>query len=108
MSGVAKSRARAAIVSSIAALLLSANAQAVTPDLAEPQPSNFFLRGAKASFDVVILRPLGLIGLAVGTGAFVPAALVAAPMGWDGIKPALDLFVVDPARHVFQRPLGDF
>ena len=108
MIGIAKAGARIAIAISIAGLLLSASAQAVTPDLAEPRSSNFFLTGAKASFDVVILRPLGLIGLAVGTGAFVPAALVAAPMGWDGIKPALNVFVVEPAKHVFQRPLGDF
>jgi hypothetical protein len=108
MSGSAKSRARAAIVSSIAGLLLSANAQAVTPDLAEPQPSNFSVTCAKASFDVLVLRPLGLIALAVGAGAFVPAAVISAPMGWGGIKPALERFVVEPAKHEFQRPLGDF
>jgi len=108
MREIVKSRTRAAVVTLIGGLLLSASAQAVTADLAEPRTENLFVTGARAAFDVVILRPLGLITLAVGAGAFVPAAVVSSPMGWDGIEPALNLFVVEPGRHVFQRPLGDF
>jgi len=99
---------RAAVVTLIGGLLLSASAQAATPEPVETQTTNLWVTGAKASFDVVILRPLGLIALVVGAGAFVPTAVVASPMGWDGIEPAMNFFVVEPAKQVFQRPLGDF
>ena len=63
---------------------------------------------AHRGFDLVILRPLGLVAVAVGAVAFVPAALITAPNGRDGIQSALELFVTEPAKNVFQRPLGDF
>jgi hypothetical protein len=112
MSERTKSNARAAFMTLVAALLLPANARAIAPEEAEPQGPNPFVSGLvtglEIGFDVLILRPLGLVTMAVGAGAFVPAALIASPMGRDGIEPALSIFVTDPAKHVFQRPLGDF
>jgi len=107
-----KSSVRAAVMTLIAGLLLPVNAHALAPEQVEPQSPNRIVAGFKtgliAGFDVVILRPLGLITMAVGAAAFVPATLIAAPMGWDGIEPALEIFVTGPAKSVFQRPLGDF
>ena len=107
-----KSSVRAAVMTLIAGLLLPANAYALAPEPAQPQPPNRILAGLetgfKAGFDVVLLRPLGLITMAVGAAAFVPVGLMAAPAGRDGIQPALELFVLEPAKSVFQRPLGDF
>jgi hypothetical protein len=99
---------RAAVITLIAALLLPAYAQAQEQEEFEPQPPNPIVAGLGMGFDVVILRPLGLVAVAVGAVAFVPAALITAPNGRDGIQSALELFVTEPAKNVFQRPLGDF
>ena len=103
-----RSSVRAAVMTLIAGLLLPANAHAQAQEQVEPPSPNPIAAGFKAGFDVVILRPLGLVAMAVGAAAFVPAALLAAPAGRDGIEPALEIFVTEPAKSVFQRPLGDF
>ncbi len=43
-----------------------------------------------------------------GALLFVPAALLTAPNGLDSVQMALEFFVTEPAKSVFQRPLGDF
>jgi len=63
---------------------------------------------AAAAFDVLIVRPLGLVVVPVGVAAFIPAALLTAPNGKDSLKEALDYFVTSPVNYVFRRPLGDF
>ena len=93
---------RAGIATLIATFLLPVDAHA-GPEIEPRRPNPAF-----AAFDVVILRPLGLVVLAAGAVLFVPVAVLAAPSGRDGIDPALDLFVTGPAKHVFRRPLGDF
>ncbi len=60
------------------------------------------------AFDVVLLRPLGLLRLVIGAAFFVPAAVVASPGGFDSIEEALELFVLVPAEDLLERPLGDF
>jgi hypothetical protein len=95
---------RAAVVTLIAGLLLPANAYAQAQEqVARPPPNP-----AAVGLDVVILRPLGLLATAVGAVLFVPAAFLTAPNGLDGINTALKLFVTEPAKSVFQRPLGEF
>ncbi len=103
-----KSSVRAAVMTLIAGLLLPANAHALAPEEAEPRRPNPIVVGSRAGFDVVILRPLGLVAMAVGAAAFVPVALLTAPMGREGVEPALKIFVTGPAKDVFRRPLGDF
>ena len=63
---------------------------------------------ASATFDVLILRPLGVAASVVGAGLFVPAAIVTAPNGLDSIQETWRLFVVTPAEHVYTRPIGDW
>ena len=99
---------RAAAMTLIAALLLPANAHALPREEFEPQPRNPIVAGLGIGFDVVILRPLGLVAVAVGAAAFVPAALLTAPNGRDGIQSALEILVTERAKSVFQRRLGDF
>ena len=91
-------RRHSAILVLAVALLAPVSAQAET-DLA------FY---AGAAFDVAVLRPLGLLTTVVGAGLFVPAALLTAPNGLDGIQEAWRNFVVEPAESVYKRPLGDF
>ena len=86
------------IIHLIAGLLLPAPAQA----------DSRFMRPVAAGFDLVILRPLGLVAAAAGVALFVPVAVVSAPNGRDGIQEAWELLVTIPAENVFQRPLGDF
>jgi hypothetical protein len=95
---------RAAVTTLIAALLLPANAYAQAPEQVRPPRPN----PVAAGFDVVILRPLGLVATAVGAVLFVPALLLTAPNGLDSVRSALKIFVTEPAKSVFQRPLGDF
>ena len=104
---------RAVIATLIAALLLPAGAYAgEDPERVESTGQNRIVAGMVtglvATFDVVILRPLGLVAMAVGAAAFVPAAFLSAPMGREGFKTSADVFILEPTKHVFQRPLGDF
>lgn len=88
----------------IAGLLLPAQALAqADPSGSSPPPD----RGAQA-FDVLVLRPLGLAGALVGTALFVPVAILTSPGGKDTIEEALELFVLEPGKFVFTRPLGSF
>jgi hypothetical protein len=75
------------------------------------------------SFDLVLLRPLGAFRLAAGTLLWVPVSLVhalvdmnkaaLAPTGLTEkpddvvVRETLDIFIVEPARYVFKRPLGE-
>ncbi len=55
-------------------------------------------------FDLVLLRPLGLVGFAVGTAFFVvslPFSLLGGNTGEAAQK-----LVVEPAKYTFTRPLG--
>jgi hypothetical protein len=95
---------RAAIMTLIAGLLLPVNAHALAQEQVRPPRPNPIAAG----FDVVILRPLGLVAMATGAVLFVPAVLLTAPNGLDSVQTALKIFVTEPAKSVFQRPLGDF
>ena len=55
-------------------------------------------------FDLVVLRPLGLVGFAVGTAFFIvslPFSLIGGNTGQAAQK-----LVVVPAKYTFTRPLG--
>ena len=89
---------RAAAATLVAALLLPAQAQA-WPEVPHP---------VAAGIDLVIMRPLGLVAAVVGAVLFVPVAVISAPQGRDGIEEAWELLVSEPAKDVYERPLGDF
>lgn len=61
-----------------------------------------------ATFDVIVLRPLGFAASLIGFALFIPAAFMTAPGGSEGIEQAWEQFVVTPAEHVYVRPLGEF
>ena len=58
--------------------------------------------------DIVIVRPLSYLRLAVGAVFAIPAALLASPNGREGVSEAFDIFVVQPANYAFDRELGEF
>ena len=60
----------------------------------------------KMVFDLVILRPAGLIGTAAGSFIYI----ISLPFSYAGgnQKEALNSLVKKPAEYTFKRPLGDF
>ncbi len=57
-------------------------------------------------FDLALVRPLGILGLIVGTGAFILSFPFSA-LG-NNSDEAFERLMADPARYTFKRPLGDF
>jgi hypothetical protein len=95
---------RIGVATLIAGLLLQGNAYAM-----EPQPAGYeWQKCAAVTFDLIILRPLRAAALAVGIMAFGPAALLSAPGGRDSYRDAEEMFIIVPARSLFETPLGDF
>jgi len=60
----------------------------------------------KMAFDILLMRPFGMIATVLGSAAFV----VSLPFSFMGgnIEPAYEKMVEDPAAYTFNRPLGDF
>jgi len=58
-------------------------------------------------FDLLIMRPVGLVTTVVGGVFFVPAALLAAPSGPQNIRAAWEQFVAPSVERTFFAPLGE-
>ncbi len=76
------------------------------PVLAEARPPR--PNPALMAIDLLIVRPLGLVAVAVGAVLFLPVALITAPMGRDSLQAAQETFITVPSNDVFKRPLGEF
>lgn len=63
---------------------------------------------AAFAFDLVVVRPFGLVATAVGAVMFIPAAILTSPNGRDAIEEAFDVFVAAPGEYIYKRPLGEF
>ena len=84
------------------AVLAAAPARADDAELDRvEQPPHLGLR----AYDLLLLRPLGLVQLAVGAVALVPSY----PIAWflGGQDDVVEACVTDPARRTFARPLGE-
>lgn len=64
-------------------------------------------RTAAIAFDIVVLRPFGILATAAGAALFVPAGLLAAPGGRAHVEETFAQLVGEPFRKTFRRPLGD-
>jgi len=58
------------------------------------------------AFDLVLLRPLGLLSTVAGSVVHVVGLLFSGPGGNAG--ESAELLVKNPAKFTFARPLGDF
>ena len=85
----------------VAAQQPSAGATLSEATVPEPEP-------VAIVFDIFVLRPLGMAATIIGVALFVPVAIMTAPAGEEVIESAQELFVFQPAKNTFQRPLGDF
>ncbi len=63
--------------------------------------------GFNELFDLMILRPFGLVTTIVGGVFFLPAPLIASPSGAEGVQAAWDHFVAPSLESTFKRPLGE-
>lgn len=97
-------RIAAAFVSSL--ILFNATPSISFPDFTwENSPAE---RVVTKGFDLVVVRPVSCVRFVVGTVMVIPAALLAAPNGREGLSEAVDVFVVQPANYAFRRELGEF
>jgi len=56
--------------------------------------------------DVLIVRPVGLVSIVIGTAAFIVALPFAITSGT--VKPVAQTLVACPFTLTFKRPLGDY
>lgn len=83
--------------------------------LAAPATSAFaasgteMLENEKASpmVDLLLMRPLGLVGLAVSAAVWVPAELFTLMIRPRDYQKPIDYMLKGPARFVFVDPLGE-
>lgn len=78
-----------------------------TPSRAQPSPRT--VTGDKSTdmaMDLVVVRPLGIVGAAVGTVGWVLALPFTLPSGSS--KEAAKEWIGDPLEYTFDRPLGNF
>jgi hypothetical protein len=57
-------------------------------------------------FDLVVMRPLGLIGMGVGALLWLPAAGMAAAVQPSEVSKPTEMLIKKPFRYVFQDPIG--
>lgn len=77
---------------------------AVQPALASEQmPAD--RKGGDMVVDALIVRPMGLVGLALGAVTWVVALPFTIPSG--SVDAASENLVMKPVRYTFQRPLGE-
>jgi hypothetical protein len=58
------------------------------------------------AFDLVVLRPLGLVSTLVGSVMFAAGLIFSIP--GDNVEESGQLLMKDPAKFTFGRPLGEF
>ena len=56
--------------------------------------------------DVLIIRPIGLVGTVLGTALFIVALPFSIPSG--SVKMTARKLIVEPFKYTFTRPLGEF
>jgi len=61
---------------------------------------------ADRTFDAIVLRPLGAMGVVLGAALMIPAALFTAPGGEESLDNAYDVFVRTPLDDLINAPLG--
>jgi hypothetical protein len=99
-------RSRYSLVAALLAIFLATPGMASAADTDEMSVGNRIGSATEKVFDVVILRPLGVVATAGGFGAFLVAAPLLAPT-WE-IPYGWDTFVMGPYDYTIERPLGDF
>jgi len=84
------------------ATLVAGPASAVTKEGVDRVDSEF----APPMLDVLVLRPVGLVGLVLSSALWVPAELMTVCVNPTEWKLPVDYLLTKPARYVFSDPIG--
>lgn len=60
------------------------------------------------TYDAALLRPLSAFGMVIGGVMFIPAVMLGAANGPDGMEETWNVFVEHPFEQTFDRALGEF
>jgi hypothetical protein len=60
----------------------------------------------RMTFDLLLIRPAGILGTALGIAVYIVSLPFSGPGGNHEL--AYEKLVKDPAIHTFKRPLGEF
>lgn len=77
-----------------------------TPTLAADMAADDDLNAGRIAFDALVVRPLGLFGMAVGAALFIVSIPFSALGG--NTEAVYKKLVTEPAEFTLKRPLGDF
>ena len=90
-----------------AALLCAAagSAQEAVPEAEATVQIDVAPSGEQMGLDLLLIRPLSLVGTVIGIGVFVVSTPFCA-LAWNCVDPARRL-VLEPAKYTFTRDLGD-
>jgi hypothetical protein len=89
--------------------LLIAAVLALTPAasaLAQQDNTRTGDRATDMAVDLVVVRPLGLVGAVIGTAGFIVALPFTLPTGTAG--ETARAWIGEPLEYTFNRPLGEF
>lgn len=86
---------------------LDSGAKAEATEKEEPKVPKPPDRNFDQLFDLLIIRPVGLATIVVGSVFFLPAALMASPSGMGGVRDSWQAFVAPSVEFTFNRPLGE-
>lgn len=89
----------------VLALLLCAGPAAQAQEAADAEGFGA-VNVAEGALDVLVLRPLGILGVGTGSVFFLASAPFVAPGGH--LRDAWDIFLYGPVEYTFVRPLGRF
>jgi len=89
------------LAATLVAALVSVPAFAGTQQFTDVEGSH-----VSPMFDVLVMRPIGLIGLGVGALLWVPAAAMTAAVQPSEIGKPTEHLIKKPYRYVFEEPIG--
>ena len=76
------------------------------PAMAELQFTNVDASHASPMFDVLVMRPVGLIALGFGALLWLPAAAITAAVQPSELGKPTETLVLKPYHYVFDDPIG--
>ncbi|HEY8123201.1 MAG TPA: hypothetical protein VII78_17910 [Myxococcota bacterium] len=88
------------LAAAVAAVLLAG------PVAAENQFNDVEASHTGPMFDVLVMRPIGLIGLGVGAVLWLPAAAMTAAIQPTELNKPTEYLLKRPYRYVFDDPIG--